>query len=100
MAIRRFNQIGVAGVAKTVRPKFRRPSTPIKTGDTVVLKYTDGRIDTVIAVRHTHTTGCMGCIYDEAGTPCPCYIDQAGFICCIFGGSSYAVPIENVLEGI
>ena len=99
MAIRRLKQIGVAGVAMTERPRFRRPHTPIKPGDTVVLKYTDGRIDTVI-VRITHNTSCNGCKYAEAGKSCPCCIDHAGFTCCIFGGTSHAVDIDTVLEEI
>lgn len=97
MAIRRLKQIGVAGVAMTERPRFRRPHTPIKPGDTVVLKYTDGKIDNLI-VRKSHNAGCNWCAYAALGFSCPCYIDQAGFTCCIFGGSAYAVYPEDVLE--
>lgn len=100
MAIRRFNQIGLAkGSTSIARPRFRRPRTPIKPGDTVVLKYTDGTIDTVI-VRETHIIGCNECKYARVGPSCPCYLDQAGFMWCIFGGTSYAVDIDTVLEDL
>ena len=102
MAIRRFKQIGVAvDGASMVRARFRRPHTPINPSDTVVLKYTDGSVDTVIAARQTHTTGCMGCKYAELSIyRCPCYIDQAGFRRCIFGGALQAVDLDTVLEEI
>jgi hypothetical protein len=101
MAIRRFKQIGVAvDGASTARARFRRPSKPIKPGDTVVLQYTDGRIDTVI-VRQTHAIGCNECKYAEVGKSCPCYMDQAGFMCCMFGGSAQvAVDVDTVLEDL
>ena len=100
MAIRRFKQIGVAGDgSSTARARFRRPSKPIKPGDTVVLQYTDGKIDTVIA-RIMHSVFCEGCKYAGVGTSCPCYVDQAGFMYCIFGGKSYAVDIDTVMEDI
>lgn len=100
MAIRRLKQIGVAGVAMTERPRFRSPHTPLKPGDTVVLKYTDGKTDTVI-VRETHKTTCTGCKYAGSGTSfCPYFIDKAGFVSCLFGSASHAVDIATVLEDI
>lgn len=100
MAIRRFKQIGVAvDGASTARPRFRRPHKPVNHGDTVVLEFADGRIDTVIALK-THITGCSGCRYAIVGTYCPCYVDQAGFMCCIFGATAHAVDPDAVLEDL
>lgn len=99
MAVRRFKQIGVVCPVTIVRPRFRRPSKPIKPGDTVVLEYTDGRIDTVIAQENNRT--CYGCKYSGSGSSyCPCCTDKAGISDCIFGDTLYAVDIEAVLEDL